>query len=266
MTDSLAIMPSEQPNPAAPTPGLQDRLLDAASRVREAAIAASRPAGSVQLLLATKTIAAAVVLEVIAAGFGLIGENRAQEVVAKADELAAAGLPYDCHFIGHLQRNKVNQVLPHVSCVQTVDSVELGGALDRRTAELGRMLDVFVQVNVSGEASKYGISLSQAPGLLDQLKQCRALRVRGFMTIGLNSADLAAVRAGYRSLAAFRDDAQARGLPGAEHAVELSMGMSGDFAAAIAEGATMVRLGSAVFGPRPPQPPAADLPHRPAAD
>ena len=237
--------------PDVSTAGLVNRLQDVAGRVRAAATAAGRPAESVRLLLATKTIAVPVVLQAIGAGFGLIGENRVQEVVAKADELTAANLPYECHFIGHLQRNKINQVLPHVTCIQTVDSVELAERLDTRLAALGRHIDVLVQVNVSGEPSKSGLSLPEVPALLARLDRLPRLRVTGYMTIGLNSPDTAAVRAGYRSLAAFRDDALTRGTSGADRATELSMGMSGDFAEAIAEGATIVRVGSAVFGSRP---------------
>lgn len=237
--------------------GLTYRLRDIAGRVREAATAAGRPADSVRLLLATKTIAPPVILQAIASGYGLIGENRVQEVVAKADELTGAGLPYECHFIGHLQRNKINQVLPHVTCIQTVDSIDLAERLDARLAADDRQLDVLVQVNVSGEASKSGLPITEVPAMLAAIAPLRHLRVTGYMTIGLNSPDLAAVRAGYRSLTTFRDDALARGLPGAAYATELSMGMSGDFADAIAEGATIVRIGSAVFGRRPPVNPQA---------
>ncbi len=265
-------LPSDQstaaaPNCTAPVPAaaaqvLLDRLQEVAGRVRGAATEAGRSPGSVRLLLATKTIDPPVVLEAIGAGFGLIGENRVQEVVAKADELAAAGLPYECHFIGHLQRNKINQVLPHVSCVQTVDSFDLAERLDARLATLNRQLDVLVQVNVSGEPSKSGLALAEVPALLGAIADLPQLRVTGYMTIGLNSPDLGAVRAGYRSLTQLRDDALARGLPGAELASELSMGMSGDFAAAITEGATMVRIGSAVFGSRPPMTPDSADPTR----
>ncbi|MET3804981.1 pyridoxal phosphate enzyme (YggS family) [Nakamurella sp. UYEF19] len=246
---------------AAAPPGDPDlrRLADVIEQVAAAAVAAGRSPADVRLLLATKTIDPDRILRVLGAGHRLIGENRAQEVVAKADALAPS--EHECHFIGHLQANKINQVLPHVSCVQTVDSAELGRRLHSRAELLDRTLDVMVQVNVSGEDSKSGIALAQAPELLATLAGFDRLRVRGYMTIGLNSPDLAAVRAGYRSLADFRDGARSKGLAGAEQATELSMGMSGDFAAAIAEGSTMVRLGSAVFGRRapngPPQPEAA---------
>ncbi len=226
-----------------------NRLATVAGQVGQAACAAGRPADDVRLLLATKTIEPARILQVIAAGYTLIGENRVQEVVSKADALA--GVAHESHFIGHLQANKINQLLPHVSCVQTVDSADLGRRLHNRITALGRTLDVLIQVNVSAEASKSGVTLGQAPALLAELAGFHGLRVTGFMTIGLNSPDKSAVRAGYRALTAFRDDVATRGLAGAETATELSMGMSGDFAEAIAEGATLVRVGSAVFGARP---------------
>ena len=231
-------------------PELLRRLAEVTNAVQQAARSVGRPADSVRLLLATKTIDPPRILQVMRAGVTLIGENRAQEVVAKAAELA--DVQHDCHFIGHLQANKVNQVLPLVSCVQTVDSAELGRRLNVRAGALGRVLEVLIQVNVSAEASKHGVPPTGTPALLDELRLLPNLRVCGYMTVGLNSSDTVAVRAGYRALAHLRDDALRRGLAGAERATELSMGMSGDFAEAIAEGATMVRVGSAVFGRRPP--------------
>ncbi len=232
------------------------RLRVVSGQVRDAAVASGRGAGDVRLLLATKTIDADLILTALTAGYTLIGENRVQEVVAKAPQLSA--VEHECHLIGHLQGNKINQVLPHVSCVQTVDSADLGRRLNARAQLLGRTLDVLLQVNVSGETSKSGVTFDDLPRLLADVGNYGALRIRGYMTIGLNSPDLSAVRAGYRALADFRDDALHRGLHGAAAATELSMGMSGDFAEAIAEGATMVRVGSAVFGRRAPTAPTPD--------
>jgi pyridoxal phosphate enzyme (YggS family) len=225
------------------------RLHDVRRRIAEAELAAGRSPGCVRLLLATKTIPAQRILAVIADGHRLIGENRVQELVAKAPDLA--GADYESHLIGHLQANKINQVLPHVACIQTVDSADLATRLDTRVAVLDRTLDVLLQVNVSGEPTKSGVTLQELPGLLSEVGGLRHLRIRGYMTIGLNSPDLAAVRGGYHSLTEFRDRAQSKGFDGAELAVELSMGMSGDFVEAIGEGASIVRLGSAVFGRRP---------------
>lgn len=216
----------------------------AALRTRMAAAAASagRAPDEVRLLLATKTVGPERIIAALDAGATLIAENRVQEVLAKADALA--GHPHESHFIGHLQSNKVNAVLPHISCLQTLDSPELARRLDRRLAATGGRLDVLIQVNVSGEASKSGIHPAQVEPLVAAVGQLPRLRLRGFMTIGLNSDDAAAVSTGYAELRELRDRLA---VPGA---AELSMGMSGDFELAIAEGATVVRLGSAVFGRR----------------
>lgn len=231
-----------------------DPILERLSRVRaavdDAAAAAGRDPSAVRVLLATKTQSAERISVALRAGYSLLGENRVQEVVAKADELAA--FPHEMHFIGHLQTNKINQLLDHIDCLQTLDSAELAGRLDSRLAARDRQLEVMIQVNVSGEASKSGVTPDRALDLVAEVARFPRLTVSGFMTIGLNSPDTSAVRAGYRELAELRDSAVAQRVPGAENATELSMGMSGDFAAAIAEGATMVRLGSAVFGQRAP--------------
>jgi pyridoxal phosphate enzyme (YggS family) len=212
-------------------------------------VAGRRPS-DVRLLLATKTQPAERIITAITAGAMLIGENRVQEVTAKAAELAP--FPHETHFIGHLQANKINQLIGHISCLQTLDSVPLARKLDERLDAGTNRLDVLIQVNVSGEPTKSGVPPERALELLAAVAQYPRLRVSGFMTIGLNSLDSAAVRAGYRTLASLRDAAITDRIPGAEGATELSMGMSGDFADAIAEGATIVRLGSAIFGERPP--------------
>jgi PLP dependent protein len=234
----------------------EDPILERLGRVRAeidaAAIAAGRQASDVRLLLATKTQTAERIVTALTAGYRLIGENRVQEVVAKAVDLEP--FAHETHFIGNLQANKINQLVDHISCLQTLDSAELARKLDARLDAKDRRLDVLIQVNVSGETSKSGVSPERALELLDSVSAYKCLTVRGFMTVGLNSPDSAAVRAGYRTLAALRDAAVTERVPGAEQVTELSMGMSGDFAHAIAEGATIVRLGSAIFGQRPPPP------------
>ena len=231
-----------------------DPILQRLSRVRAevdaAATAVGRSPSEVALLLATKTQPAKRIISALRAGYTLIGENRVQEVVTKAAELAS--IPHQTHFIGHLQANKINQLLEHVSCLETLDSADLARRLDTRLDARDRRLDVLIQVNVSGEPTKSGVSPDRTLELLASTAEFDRLTVRGFMTVGLNSCDRSAVRAGYRMLAQLRDSAINDRVPGAENATELSMGMSGDFADAVAEGATIVRLGSAVFGPRPP--------------
>lgn len=228
---------------------LADRALIAANlqaidgRVTDACERSGRSRADVRVLLATKTVPVERIRIAIEAGWPLIGENRVQEVTSKADGLA--DLPHETHFIGHLQRNKINQVLPHVDLIQSIDRLDLAEAVSKR---LAADLDVFIQVNTSAEESKYGTTLDNAVDLAHQVDTLANLNVRGFMTIGLFSDDEIAVRHCYESLRSIRDRAVDSGLT---DSVELSMGMSGDFEWAIAEGASMVRIGSAIFGERP---------------
>ena len=222
----------------------------AAVRVRIAAAAGDRSPSDVRLLLATKTLPDDVVRAAVLAGADLIGENRVQELVAHA--AAVADLRPEIHLIGHLQSNKVTAVVhperAFVSCVESVDSSALAQRLSRRCADLDRDLDVMVQVNVSGEVTKSGVAPEVAADLAAEVAALPRLHLTGFMTIGLNSPDAAAVRTGYARLRTIRD-AVAGELPQAR---ELSMGMSGDLELAVAEGATIVRVGTAVFGARSP--------------
>lgn len=218
------------------------------ARIGAAARAAGREPADVTLLLAVKTQPADVVREAIEAGSTLLGHNRAQELIQAAPLLA--GLSHEMHFIGNLQSNKVNQVLPWVSCVQSIDRAALATKLDAAADRAGRVLDVFVQVNTSGESTKFGAAPHEALALAFAVGACAHLRLRGFMTIGANSPDPALVRTSFSHLAVLRDAVMASGAPGTERASELSMGMSGDLELAIAAGSTMVRVGTAVFGSR----------------
>lgn len=233
----------------ASSPALTERLAAARRRVAEAARAAGRDPADVRVLLATKTLPDDVVRAAVEAGGTLLGENRVAELVAHV--AAVADLGPEVHFIGRLQSNKVNALLrvdrPAVGCVESVDSTGLAERLSRRCDALGRELEVMCQVNVSGEPTKAGVAPAEAADVAREVAALPRLRLVGFMTVGLNSADRAAVREGYARLRAVRDDV-VRGLPDAR---ELSMGMSGDLELAVAEGATIVRLGTAVFGPRP---------------
>jgi pyridoxal phosphate enzyme (YggS family) len=246
-------------NSAAPAELLRHRLAEIRDRVAGAAEAAGRAPADVRILLATKTQDAATIATAVAAGFPLIGENRVQEVVHKAAELAELlpDVELERHFIGHLQSNKINQLVPLVNCVQTVDSVELAGKLALRAATDRRRLPVLAQVNVSGEVTKSGVPPERVFELVEAIAAHEALDLRGLMTIGLNSPDPGAVRAGYQLLASLRDEIRALagggpggGTGGRTELAELSMGMSNDYELAIAAGATIVRIGSAVFGPR----------------
>lgn len=236
---------------------VQRRLAAVREEMADAARAAGRDPGGVRVLLATKTVPAALVraaLEApVPAGLApvVVGENRVQELVAKGPELA--DLSPELHLIGHLQSNKVNHALRWASCIQSIDSLRIAQRISQRTERDGRVLDVLVQVNVSGEDSKYGVAPADAPALATEVAALPGLRLGGFMTIGPNpnTADAAAIRAAYARLRGVRDEVVTSGAPGTAGARELSMGMSNDFPLAVAEGATIVRLGSAVFGARP---------------
>jgi pyridoxal phosphate enzyme (YggS family) len=229
--------------------GIASRLADVRTRVRDAALAAGRDPASVRLLLATKTQSLDVVRVAVQAGGTLLGENRVQELVAKAPGLV--DLAPEVHLIGHLQSNKVAQAVLWASCVQSVDTLEIARRISDRSGSAGRVLDVLIQVNVSGEQTKYGVPPEAAADLADAVASLAGVRLRGFMTIGARSADARMVRAGYARLRDVRDAVVGSGAPGTLAATELSMGMSGDLELAVAEGATIVRIGTAVFGSRP---------------
>jgi pyridoxal phosphate enzyme (YggS family) len=218
-------------------------------RIAAACHASGRPASDVRLLLATKHQPASAIRVAIGAGCHLIGENRVQELVAKAPVLA--DLPHEAHIIGPLQSNKINAALRWATCIETLDSLKLAQRLATRVADWPDGIDVMIQVNTSGEATKSGAEPALAAELACQVAALRPLRLRGFMTIGLNSADPIAVGRSYAALRRIRDTVVASGGQGTQLATELSMGMSGDLEIAIAEGATIVRLGTAIFGQRP---------------
>lgn len=236
--------------PSAPEPGVVAlRLAAVRARVADAALAAGREPEDVRVLLATKTMPLDVVREAVLAGADLLGENKVQELVAKAPGLA--DLAPTLHVIGRLQSNKVNLALRWAACVQSVADLDLAERLSRRCEAVDRDLDVMVQVNVSGEDTKAGVAPDAALELAAGVARLPRLRLTGLMTIGAASRDVALVARGFARLRGLRDALVASGEPGTGDARELSMGMSGDLATAIAEGSTMVRIGTAVFGERP---------------
>ncbi len=229
------------------------RLAEVKARVRAAEAASGRAGAGIRVLVATKSRDVATAEAVCAAGARLVGENRVQELVAKGPAFRAAGV--EAHLIGPLQRNKARDAVAWADCIESVDTVVLAERIARLALEAERTVGVMIQVNVSGEPTKSGAAPEDALALAEAVSTLPSLEVRGFMTVGLNSPDEAAVRAGYARLREIRDAALVRaergGGPNLGAAWELSMGMSGDFEWAIAEGATIVRVGAAVLGPRP---------------
>lgn len=218
------------------------------ARIDAACVASGRPLGSVQLLPVSKTRPAADVLAAHAAGCHRFGENKAQEARAKAAELAGtSGLEWV--MIGHLQSNKAKLVAEFASEFQGLDSLPLATELDRRLQAEGRQLDVLIQVNSSGEDSKFGLPPAEVSGFASSLVAFSALRVRGLMTLALPSPDASQVTACFDRVRQVQRELRDAALPGQSYE-ELSMGMSGDFELAIAHGSTQVRIGTAIFGAR----------------
>lgn len=226
----------------------QHNLAVVQARMAAACQRAGRDAASVRLLPVSKTQAADRLRLAHAAGCRMLGENKVQEAWGKWEALQdLTDLRWSV--IGHLQTNKAKLVARFASEFQALDSLRLAEALDRRLQAEGRALDVFVQVNTSGEASKYGLALEAVPAFLQALPAMSALRVRGLMTLALFSHDSARVRQCFVRLRRLRDQLR-QSAPACMSLEELSMGMSGDFEIAIEEGATVVRVGQAIFGAR----------------
>ena len=235
-------------------PQLIARLDEVLGRIDAAAARAGRDGAEITLLLATKTRTPAQIAEMIELlqerGRRIaVGENRAQEIAKHEDPLLAGnGVPR--HFIGRLQTNKSRDVIAFAELVHSVDRDDIADALERRAELADVRRDVLVQVNTSGEESKGGFAptLEALAPIVERLRGSGHLRPVGLMTIGANTSDETAVRASLRSLRELRDALRERlGIP---ELTELSMGMSGDLEIAVEEGATIVRVGSALFGPR----------------
>ncbi len=231
---------------------IQHNLEVILNRIEKAAHNVGRSSSEIQLLLATKTQPIELIQRAIDLGFGLIGENRAQEVTEKFPHIHTADktiMPYEQHFIGHLQTNKVKAIFPYIQCIQSVDRFSLAEKLHAECEKQEQSREIFIQVNVSEEESKQGLNPHDLSAFLEELKAFPLLKMRGLMTIGLNANDEQSVRKGYALLRSLNEHSIEQGLMPAS-AKELSMGMSNDLEWAIAEGATMIRVGSAVFGER----------------
>jgi PLP dependent protein len=226
------------------------RVAAVRARIIAACERAGRDPAEVRLVAVSKTHTVHAVRAVLEAGVADFGENRAQELVPKAREAEAAGLTPEWHFIGHLQRNKVRDVLPYVGVLHSVDSTRLIEEIARRRPEAvaghgddhaDGALSCYIEVTVAGEAQKQGVAPNELPALLAAAAGCPEIRVSGLMTVAPQVEDPEAVRPVFRAL---RELAHAHGLEG------LSMGMTDDFEVAIEEGATVVRVGRALFGAR----------------
>ena len=216
-------------------------------RVHDACFRAGRPDKAVRLVAVSKTKPAEAIRQAYAAGLREFGENRVQEAVAKRKELE--DLDASWHLVGHLQSNKAKQAVQLFDCIHSVDALHLAERIDRAAAELGRKLPVLIEVHLGEEASKFGVEETDLLQLAEKIGALPALELCGLMTLPPFFDNPEEVRPFFRRLRQLAERIEARNLPGISMR-ELSMGMSHDFEIAIEEGATIIRVGTAIFGER----------------
>jgi pyridoxal phosphate enzyme (YggS family) len=229
-----------------PSP-IASRLAGIRERIAAAARSAGRDPASIRLIAVSKTFPIDAVREAYAAGQRDFGENRVQEGLQKI--ASATDLDIRWHLLGHLQTNKARKAAPAFAAIHSVDGVELLQKIDAAAVEAGRTPELLVQVDLAGEATKFGASPDEILRLLDAASACRAATVTGLMTLPPLSESPDDARPWFRRLRELRDEWVASGVPAAMLR-ELSMGMSADFEVAVQEGSTMVRVGTAIFGSR----------------
>jgi len=233
------------------TDAIAKRLAEVRDRIEQACARAGRSPDDITLVAVTKTFPLDAIRHAQTLGMLDFGENKVQEMVAKAEEEPGEynGGSLRWHMIGHLQRNKAKDVIAHADLFHALDSPRLAKELNKRARKADRIMPCLVQVNVSGEDSKYGIRPEETHDYLDSLQRYDHLRILGLMTLAELTEDPEDVRPQFRTLRKVAEQYDATGIPHVEMRY-LSMGMSGDFEVAIEEGATHLRLGTAIFGPR----------------
>lgn len=227
---------------------IKENLERVKQNIANAAVKAGKKPEDIVLVMATKTVEPERIREAIQSGGRIIGENKVQEALKKYEALKGEGAEW--HFIGHLQTNKVKDVLKFAEMIHSVDRLSLAEKLDQRLQQEGRSLDILIQVNTSQEESKYGVAPEEAISLVKQTARYDTLTIRGLMTIGLFTKDEVKIRRCFKVLKEIYDTLIKEGIDRV-HMHYLSMGMSGDYQIAIEEGANMVRIGTAIFGVRP---------------
>ncbi|MBN2070902.1 MAG: YggS family pyridoxal phosphate-dependent enzyme [Candidatus Krumholzibacteriota bacterium] len=215
-------------------------------RVAEAAVKAGRDPGSITIVAVTKTRPASVVMEALEAGITDVGENRVQEFLGKVDDIP---LPCRWHLVGHLQTNKVSRVIGRFELIHSIDSFKLAEKIDQAGGGQGKRTNILVEVNTSGEESKFGSRPEDTVELCSRISELENIRLKGLMTVGPWVDDITLVARSFRSLRELGEKVRSAGIDNIEM-TQLSMGMTDDFEVAIAEGSTIVRLGRVIFGPR----------------
>jgi pyridoxal phosphate enzyme (YggS family) len=227
---------------------IQDRYRQIEERKNAAALRSGRSPEDVTLMAVTKTHTAAEINEAIAAGATDIGENRVQELLEKYDSVS----PVRWHLIGHLQTNKVRNIIDKVVMIHSVDSIKLAKEIDKRAGNAGIVMDILIEINSAMEETKSGISADDLESLVREITtECSNVRIRGIMCIPPMAAEPEDARPYFREARELFENMKTWDLPSDRFCPDtLSMGMSGDFEVAIEEGSTIVRVGSSIFGPR----------------
>ena len=223
---------------------LAENLANVSGRIAEAARQAGRSADGITLVGVTKYVDAALARTLVAAGVHNLGESRPQQLWSKATELAGEAVAW--HLIGSLQRNKVRRTLELAHLIHSLDSERLANVINDEAADLGRTVNVLLEVNISGDATKHGVARGETLSLLNHVVELPHLRLRGLMTMSHREGSPEIARRDFAALRELRDHLLSQA-PRPTDLTELSMGMSDDFEQAILEGATIVRIGSALF-------------------
>lgn len=217
------------------------------SQIDAACLRAGRSKDTVKLMLVTKTVPLDKLKQTIDFGHFLFGENKVQELYEKKSQLLNVNA--QIHFIGHLQKNKIKKCVEYADVIQSVDHLSLAKELNDYLLKINKTKDILVQVNTSNEQSKFGVEPDQAIELIKKISQLSQLKIKGLMTLAKFSSDEDQVRPCFKTLKQIFDTVASMSIPGVSME-ELSMGMSSDFEIAIEEGATLIRVGTAVFGKR----------------
>jgi hypothetical protein len=225
---------------------IADNLRSVQGRISAAAKRAGRDPSSVRLVVVTKTVDRDRIAEVVAAGAAILGENRVQEAKEKIEAL---GRIASWHLIGHLQTNKAKYAVKLFDLIHSVDNLELAAEIDRQAAKIGKAQDILIEVNIAGEASKAGMAVKGAPALVREAARLKNISIQGLMTMPPYSENPEESRPYFTVLRELAETIAKGNMPNVSMQ-ELSMGMSGDFEVAVEEGATLVRVGTAIFGDR----------------
>jgi pyridoxal phosphate enzyme (YggS family) len=230
---------------------LRENFTEIEQRIAAAAFRTNRSAADIKLVAVSKNVSPEKILRALAFGHTVFGENYVQEALEKIPYIKKQAVRETVfHFIGKLQSNKAKKAVELFDVIETVDSIKLGLALEKHCTALNKSLEAYVQVNIGAEKQKSGVQPEDCESLLYGLSSCQFLRITGLMTMPPFFPNPEDVRPFYKQLCQLSEQLRAKGLLGRHGPIELSMGMSGDFEVAIEEGATVVRIGTALFGAR----------------